>query len=304
MTNEDKHTNGLNVNLTNGNVSNGRVSNGTASNGSAFGASQNVRREGLGAERRTGVSRSNGNKRNGTAKPEYSNERTDNANLRLTAAEDQSTAKKAQRRTARGRAAKAEPQIPVRLTMLGGLNEIGKNITMFEYGNDAFIIDCGMAFPDEEMLGVDIVLPDFTHVLKNKERIKGIILTHGHEDHIGGLPYLLRQVDFPIYGTRLTLALVEAKLKECGLAGRAKLDLVAPGDVINFGNISVEFINVNHSIPDAVALGIKTPLGYVIHTGDYKIDCTPVHGPMIDLARFGTLGNSGVLALLADSTNS
>ncbi len=304
MTNEDKHTNGLNVNLTNGNVSNGRVSNGTASNGSAFGAPQNVRREGLGAERRTGVSRSNGNKRNGTAKPEYSNERTDNANLRLTAAEDQSTAKKAQRRTARGRAAKAEPQIPVRLTMLGGLNEIGKNITMFEYGNDAFIIDCGMAFPDEEMLGVDIVLPDFTHVLKNKERIKGIILTHGHEDHIGGLPYLLRQVDFPIYGTRLTLALVEAKLKECGLAGRAKLNLVAPGDVINFGNISVEFINVNHSIPDAVALGIKTPLGYVIHTGDYKIDCTPVHGPMIDLARFGTLGNSGVLALLADSTNS
>ncbi|HHV50542.1 MAG TPA: ribonuclease J [Clostridiales bacterium] len=258
----------------------------------------------MGAERRTGVSRSNGNKRNGTAKPEYSNERTDNANLRLTAAEDQSTAKKAQRRTARGRAAKAEPQIPVRLTMLGGLNEIGKNITMFEYGNDAFIIDCGMAFPDEEMLGVDIVLPDFTHVLKNKERIKGIILTHGHEDHIGGLPYLLRQVDFPIYGTRLTLALVEAKLKECGLAGRAKLNLVAPGDVINFGNISVEFINVNHSIPDAVALGIKTPLGYVIHTGDYKIDCTPVHGPMIDLARFGTLGNSGVLALLADSTNS
>jgi len=304
VTNEDKHTNGLNVNLTNGNVSNGRVSNGTASNGSAFGAPQNVRREGLGAERRTGVSRSNGNKRNGTAKPEYSNERTDNANLRLTAAEDQSTAKKAQRRTARGRAAKAEPQIPVRLTMLGGLNEIGKNITMFEYGNDAFIIDCGMAFPDEEMLGVDIVLPDFTHVLKNKERIKGIILTHGHEDHIGGLPYLLRQVDFPIYGTRLTLALVEAKLKECGLAGRAKLNLVAPGDVINFGNISVEFINVNHSIPDAVALGIKTPLGYVIHTGDYKIDCTPVHGPMIDLARFGTLGNSGVLALLADSTNS
>jgi len=304
VTNEDKHTNGLNVNLTNGNVSNGRVSNGTASNGSAFGAPQNVRREGLGAERRTGVSRSNGNKRNGTAKPEYSNERTDNANLSLTAAEDQSTAKKAQRRTARGRAAKAEPQIPVRLTMLGGLNEIGKNITMFEYGNDAFIIDCGMAFPDEEMLGVDIVLPDFTHVLKNKERIKGIILTHGHEDHIGGLPYLLRQVDFPIYGTRLTLALVEAKLKECGLAGRAKLNLVAPGDVINFGNISVEFINVNHSIPDAVALGIKTPLGYVIHTGDYKIDCTPVHGPMIDLARFGTLGNSGVLALLADSTNS
>ena len=162
--------------------------------------------------------------------------------------------------------------------MLGGLNEIGKNITLFEYGEDAFLIDCGLAFPDDEMLGVDIVLPDFTHVINNKDRIAGIVLTHGHEDHIGGLPYLLKHVNLPVYGTRLTLALVETKLKESGLAGKVRLNLVSPGDVINFGKVSVEFINVNHSIPDAVALGIKTPHGYVIHTGDYKIDFTPVHG--------------------------
>ncbi|HBT64228.1 MAG TPA: hypothetical protein DEB10_06165 [Ruminococcaceae bacterium] len=193
--------------------------------------------------------------------------------------------------------------LPIRLTMLGGLNEIGKNITMFEYGDDAFLIDCGMAFPDDDMLGVDIVLPDFTHVIKNKDKIQGIVLTHGHEDHIGGLPYLLKEVNFPIYGTRLTLALVESKLKEHGLSGKVQLNVVQPGKVIPFGGVSVEFINVNHSIPDAVALGIKTPLGYVVHTGDFKIDFTPVLGSMIDLPRFGALGNEGVLALLADSTN-
>lgn len=187
--------------------------------------------------------------------------------------------------------------------MLGGLNEIGKNITLFEYGDDAFLIDCGMAFPDDEMLGVDIVLPDFTYVEKNRDRIKGIVLTHGHEDHIGGLPYLLKQMDFPIYGTKLTLALVDSKLKEHGLSGKVKLNVVNPGGVIRFGAVSVEFIHVNHSIPDAVALGIKTPIGYVVHTGDFKIDCTPIMGRMMDLARLGEIGNAGVLALLADSTN-
>lgn len=202
----------------------------------------------------------------------------------------------------RGRPRKT-PQQPVRLTMLGGLNEIGKNITLFEYGDDAFLIDCGMAFPDEDMLGVDIVLPDFTYVEKNRDRIKGIVLTHGHEDHIGGLPYLLKQMNFPLYGTRLTLALVESKLKEHGLAGKVALNVVEPGGVLQFGQVSIEFIGVNHSIPDAVALGIKTPIGYVVHTGDFKIDCTPIQGRMIDLARFGELGNAGVLALLADSTN-
>ena len=208
-------------------------------------------------------------------------------------------------RPRRGRPPKkqAVPATPVKLTMLGGLNEIGKNITMFEYGDDVFLIDCGMAFPDDEMLGVDIVLPDFTYVEKNRDRIKGIVLTHGHEDHIGGLPYLLKQMNFPIYGTKLTLALVDSKLKEHGLSGKVRLNVVEPGGVIQFGAVSVEFIHVNHSIPDAVALGIKTPLGYVVHTGDFKIDCTPIMGKMMDLARLGELGNAGVLALLADSTN-
>ena len=208
-------------------------------------------------------------------------------------------------RPRRGRPPKkqAVPATPVKLTMLGGLNEIGKNITLFEYGDDAFLIDCGMAFPDDEMLGVDIVLPDFTYVEKNRDRIKGIVLTHGHEDHIGGLPYLLKQMNFPLYGSRLTLALVESKLKEHGLAGKVAMNVVEAGSVVKFGAVSVEFISVNHSIPDAMALGIKTPIGYGVHTGDFKIDCTPIQGRMIDLCRFGELGKQGVLALLADSTN-
>lgn len=196
-----------------------------------------------------------------------------------------------------------KPAIPVRLTMLGGMNEIGKNITLFEYGDDAFLIDCGMAFPDDTMPGVDIVLPDFTHIEKVADRIRGVVLTHGHEDHIGGLPYLLKQFNFPIFGTRLTLALVENKLKEHGLHKQAQLNVVQAGGKASLGKLSVEFINVNHSIPDAVALAIKTPMGYVVHTGDFKIDCTPISGTVMDLARFGELGKEGVLALMADSTN-
>ncbi len=196
-----------------------------------------------------------------------------------------------------------KPAIPVKITCLGGLNEIGKNITLVEYENDAFLIDCGMAFPDSEMLGVDIVLPDFTHILKIKDSIRGVVLTHGHEDHIGGLPYLLKELDLPIYGTQLTLALVQSKLKEHGLADKVRLQTVKPGSIIPMGKMSVEFIAVNHSIPDAVGLAIKTPHGYVVHTGDFKIDFTPISGDVIDLARFGELGKQGVLALLADSTN-
>ncbi len=198
---------------------------------------------------------------------------------------------------------KNAPMIPVKITCLGGLNEIGKNITLIEYENDAFLIDCGMAFPDSDMLGVDIVLPDFSHILKNKDRIRGVVLTHAHEDHIGGLPYLLKEFNLPIYGTRLTLALVESKLKEHGLADKAHLQVVSSGDVIPMGKMSVEFVTVNHSIPDAVGLAIHTPNGYVVHTGDFKIDFTPISGDVIDLARFGELGKQGVLALLADSTN-
>ena len=198
---------------------------------------------------------------------------------------------------------KTKPTTPVKITVLGGLNEIGKNITLFEYDQDAFLIDCGMAFPDDDLLGVDIVLPDFTYIEKIHEKIKGVIITHGHEDHIGALPYLLKQRIFPIYATKLTIALIDSKLKEHGLSGKVPLHVVSPGEVIRFKQTSVEFINVNHSIPDAVGLGIKTPHGYVIHTGDFKIDCTPIMGKMIDLPRLGEMGNEGVLALLADSTN-
>ena len=211
----------------------------------------------------------------------------------------------AQKSAGRRRAGKkgGDKTPPVRLTFLGGLNEIGKNITLVEYETDALLIDCGMAFPDSDMLGVDIVLPDFTHVLKNQDRIRGIVITHGHEDHIGGLPYLLKQVNFPVYGTKLTLALIKSKLKEHGLANKAKLIEVKPGDTVKFGKMAVEFIHTNHSIPDAVALAVHTPTGTIVHTGDFKIDCTPITGEMIDLARFGALGREGVLALLADSTN-
>ncbi len=200
-------------------------------------------------------------------------------------------------------ARREQPKLPVKITFLGGLNEIGKNITMVEYGEDAILIDCGMSFPDEDMPGVDIVLADYTWVEKNKERIRGIVVTHGHEDHIGGLPYLLKQIDLPIYAAKLTLALIESKLREFGLQNKARLHEVKAGDTVPFGALSVEFIRVNHSIPDAMALGIKTPIGYVVHTGDFKIDCTPISGDMIDLTRFGQMGNEGVLALMADSTN-
>jgi ribonuclease J len=189
------------------------------------------------------------------------------------------------------------------VAFLGGLNEVGKNITLFECGNDMFLLDCGMAFPDDDMLGVDLVLPDFTYVEKNADRIHGIILTHGHEDHIGALPYLLKKVNLPLYGTRLTLGLVEGKLKEHGLANKVKMYVTNPGDTVRFGCMSVEFIHVNHSIPDAVGVAIHSPAGTIVHTGDFKIDCTPEWGDMIDLGRFAQLGNEGVLALMADSTN-
>ncbi|MDP4119662.1 MAG: ribonuclease J [Bacillota bacterium] len=195
----------------------------------------------------------------------------------------------------------AKPSIKV--MFLGGLNEIGKNITLFECNNDIFILDCGMAFPDGDMLGVDLVIPDFTYIEKNADRIKGIVLTHGHEDHIGSLPYLLKDQNFPIYGTALTLGLVGNRLKEHNLLYKTKMNEVKPGDVIKLGCMSVEFIHVNHSIPDAVAVAISSPAGTLVHTGDFKIDCTPTAGGMIDLARFASLGNEGVLALFADSTN-
>ena len=195
------------------------------------------------------------------------------------------------------------PQTPVRIVPLGGLGEIGKNITLYEYKDDMILVDCGMAFPDEETPGIDIVIPDFTYLIKNKDKIKGLVLTHGHEDHIGAIPYLLKNFNVDIYGTRLTLGLVEGKLKEHKLLDTAKLNVVKPGDEITLGNIKVEFIHVNHSIPDAVGLAIKTPAGTIVQTGDFKIDTTPIDDRVIDLTRFAEIGRKGVLALLSDSTN-
>lgn len=192
---------------------------------------------------------------------------------------------------------------PVKIIPLGGLNEIGKNMTVFECSNDIFILDCGLAFPDTDMPGVDIVIPDFTYVEANRERIRGIVLTHGHEDHIGGLAYLLKKINVPVYGTRLTLGLVKGKLEEHGLSNSVKLFEVQPRKTVKMGCMAVEFIKVNHSIPDAVGMAIHTPAGIIVHTGDFKVDFSPVDGSIIDLARFGELGSRGVLALMADSTN-
>lgn len=200
-------------------------------------------------------------------------------------------------------AQKQEQKPPIRIMFLGGLNEIGKNITLFECMNDIFILDCGMAFPDGDLLGVDLVIPDFSYIEENADRIKGIVITHGHEDHIGGLPFLLSRVKFPVYGTPLTIGLIENKLKEFNLDKQVSLNVVHAGDTVKLGCMKVELIHVNHSIPDSVGVAIHSPAGTIVHTGDFKIDCTPVDGGMIDLARFGELGSKGVLALLADSTN-
>lgn len=192
----------------------------------------------------------------------------------------------------------------IRIIPLGGLDEIGKNMTLIEYGNEMIMVDCGMAFPDDDMPGVDLVINDISYVEKNRQKLKGIFLTHGHEDHIGGLPYFLRQINVPVYGTRLTLGLVEHKLKEHNLISKVKLIRVKAGETVKCsGSLSVEFIRTNHSIADSCALAVKTPAGIVLHMGDFKIDTTPIVGEMIDIARLGQLGNEGVLALMSDSTN-
>ena len=193
--------------------------------------------------------------------------------------------------------------MPLRVIPLGGLNEIGKNITLYEYGNDIILVDCGMAFPDDDLPGVDIVIPDFTYVIKNKDRVKGLVVTHGHEDHIGGIPYLLKEINVPIFSTRLTIGLIEGKLKEHNLLSNAILNPIVPGQKITLGEFAVEAIHVNHSIPDACGFAITCGAGTVIQTGDFKIDTTPIDGNVIDIARFAEFGKKGVLALLSDSTN-
>ena len=248
-----------------------------------------------GAEKRTGRSRSNNARSQQKAQP------TENQPAQE-AAPNAAKPKNTRPRT-QGRRKKDGKKPLVRIIPLGGLNEIGKNMTVYECGNDMFIVDCGLAFPDETMLGIDIVIPDFTYVVQNKEKIRGVFITHGHEDHIGGIPYLMKEIDAPLYATKLTLGLIKNKLKEHGLSNQFKMMEVKPGDTIKAGCMSVEFIRVNHSIPDACALAIHTPAGVIVQTGDFKVDYTPIEGGVIDLGRFGELGSEGVLALLPDSTN-
>ena len=248
-----------------------------------------------GAEKRTGRSRSNNARSQQKAQP------ADNQPAQE-AAPNAAKPKNTRPRT-QGRRKKDGKKPLVRIIPLGGLNEIGKNMTVYECGNDMFIVDCGLAFPDETMLGIDIVIPDFTYVIQNKEKIRGVFITHGHEDHIGGIPYLMKEIDAPLYATKLTLGLIKNKLKEHGLSNQVKMMEVKPGDTIKAGCMSVEFIRVNHSIPDACALAIHTPAGVIVQTGDFKVDYTPIEGGVIDLGRFGELGSEGVLALLPDSTN-
>ena len=193
-------------------------------------------------------------------------------------------------------------QHKVQIIPLGGLGEIGKNMTVFRYGDDMILIDAGLMFPEDDMLGIDLVIPDITYLVENKDKIKGIFLTHGHEDHIGALPYVMKQIDCPVYGTALTLGILQGRLKENGV-GNETLHVVKPGDKINTGAFKLDFIRVNHSIPDAVAIAITTPIGVIIHTGDFKIDHTPVDGQVMEFNKFAEYGDRGVLCLLADSTN-
>ena len=191
----------------------------------------------------------------------------------------------------------------LKIIPLGGLQEVGKNITVFEYGNDIVIVDCGVGFPEDDMLGVDLVIPDITYLEKNASKIRGMVITHGHEDHIGSIPYFLKKINVPIYGTKLTVGLIKAKLEEHGLLDSTKIKCVKPRDVITLGKFKIEFIKTTHSIADSVALAISSPAGLVVHTGDFKVDYTPIDSEPMDFARFAELGSQGVTLLMSDSTN-
>ena len=196
-----------------------------------------------------------------------------------------------------------ESKKKIKVIPLGGLGEVGKNITVIEYGEEIIVVDCGMTFPDSEMYGIDVVIPDVTYLVNNKDRVKGFFITHGHEDHIGAIPYILKQINVPIYATNLTIGLIQNKLEEHKMLDIVELNVVKPGDTIALEKLKVEFIRTNHSIADSCALAIHTPLGIVVHTGDIKVDFTPVDGKVIDLQRLAKIGKQGVLLLMADSTN-
>ena len=239
--------------------------------------------------------RNNSKKYNGKKRNEKKNQPAEQMNLQPRTEKKAKKGKKTKKKTA--------PALPIKIAFLGGLNEVGKNITMFQYKEDIIIVDCGLAFPDADTPGVDLIIPDFSYLQKNADKIKGICITHGHEDHIGALAYMLRDINIPVYSTRLTNGLIEGKLKEHGLLDSAKLNVVNAGESVKLGEFEVEFIHVNHSIPDAVGFAIKCEGGTVVHTGDFKIDSTPIDGGMIDIARFAELGKDGVLCMMADSTN-
>ncbi len=230
---------------------------------------------------------------------------TEKKSLKKTTAPKKTVAKKpsAPKKKAAPKKKVTKPLGKLRIIPLGGLDEIGKNMTVIEYENDIILIDSGMAFPDEDMPGIDLVIPDFNYLIKNREKLRGVFITHGHEDHIGSLPYLLKEFNVPVYGTRLTLGLVRRKLSEHHLEAQSILIEKQYDDIVKAGSFAVEFIKVNHSIADACAFAVHTPVGTVVHTGDFKIDTTPIRGKMIDLARFGELGKEGVLLMMSDSTN-
>ena len=213
----------------------------------------------------------------------------------------------AEKKTTRKRAPKKEEfrfkKPNIKIIPLGGIEEIGKNITVFEYENDIIVVDCGLEFPTDDMLGIDLVIPDVSYLVKNKEKIRGMVITHGHEDHIGSIPYVLQQVNIPIYATKLTIGLIKGKLEEHHLLRSSELHEVEQGQTVKLGKFSVEFISSCHSIPDSVMLAISTPTGTILHTGDFKIDYTPIDGKQMNLGRIAELGNKGILALMSDSTN-
>lgn len=240
----------------------------------------------------------------GKAKNEVSKKAKNEKNIKNTGKQKQNQKAKQSRPAQKKRTQKKKkPAIPVKISFLGGLNEIGKNLTVYETDEEIIIVDCGLAFPEQDMLGIDLVIPDFSYLKENYSKIKGLFITHGHEDHIGAIPYLLRQVNIPVYGTRLTMGLVEGKLAEHNLLSSAKLNVIKPGDVVKTDEFSVEAIHVNHSIPDALGFAITCKAGTIVQMGDFKIDSTPIDGGMIDINRFGELGRKGVLCMLSDSTN-